>query len=69
MLECFDCGTLMCVLTPRDLLARVAPENRFEVRQLLRRYGRNCIAYMCPTCRTCGLEPDTPLAESQTVTQ
>lgn len=57
MLECEDCGTTMWVLEPRDLLALVPTEDRFEVRQLIRRYGRGCLAYVCPTCRSCGLEP------------
>lgn len=60
MLDCDKCGGAVMMLEPRDLLALVPSENRFEVRQLIRRYGgrRSCLAFVCPSCHRCGLTND-----------
>lgn len=60
MFDCDRCGTAVWWMEPRQLLALVPPENRYEVRQIIRDYGGNddCMAFVCPNCKWCGLSND-----------
>ena len=54
--RCRDCGQLVPLIEPREILAVVDPVHRFEVRQALRQMRRGSgLAWICSDCQTFGL--------------
>lgn len=50
MPTCDDCGARVCLMSPRDLLAVVPSEIRFEVRQTIKTFGPRAFAKVCHNC-------------------